>query len=238
MKTIVMAAALLASLVLRASAENAVGEAPGGAFRWALYGDLGIAYLGLSDTDFYRIEEAGLGTVQEQGLVASFDFGGGIVWRDTVLLGLEANYSAGGVTWDHALGDAYSVPLYYNRLDLRAAVQLVPKALAGFYPFVGVGFGAIDDLMDTAGDGFRAGGGSVHYFGGIDIGKFGRIDSSDRHGFVALRVQIVYRPAFAYRTFYLYGSPVDDGSYGGAFDDPVGGSDVELYAGLRICYIN
>lgn len=217
---------------------TAIAEERASPVGWTLFGDLGLGYLGLGDTDFSRVSDAGLGEIEESGLVASFSAGAGVVWRDLALLGVELTYSSGGVSWEHALGKNSSVPMYYNRLDLRAETEFLHPLLKGLYPFIGVGYGLIDDLTDENGDGFNEGDGSFHYFFGIDITKFGGIDARKRQGFVGLRLQVVHRPSFAYRKFYLYGSSVDSGAYGGVFDDPISASDLEFILGLRLCYMD
>ncbi len=234
MKHITISVLFLTLFALSSSQADPAAEA----LRWSISGDLGIGYAQLYDTDFFRVAQAGLGTVQEQGPLAAFTLGGGGLLKETLLLGLAASYSTGGISWDQALGRDYSIPLYHNKLDLRVELQLVPRLFAGFFPFIGAGYNAVNTLVDEEDDGFHDGQGTFHFFGGLDLAKLDGMDKSETHGFIALRLQAVYRPAYAYEHFDLYGEPVAADAYGGAFAEPLAASSFEVYAGLRICYID
>lgn len=203
----------------------------------AIVGDLGIEYLALGGSDFSKVDQAGLGSIQDQGLAGNFDIGVGVSVPTLILGTLEVNYTVGGVSWQNALGVSGDVPIYFNALDVRTELELIPPIFKGFYPFIGLGYTVMNDFSDTNNDGFRNGGGTFHFLGGIDIANLGFTNSYDPHGFLAVRLGVIYRLPYAYRNFLIGGSQVAEGTYGGVFDSPINAQTVEYYLGMRICYI-
>ncbi len=205
--------------------------------RLAIVGDLGIEYITFGGSGFSKVAQAGLGSIQDQGLAGNFDIGVGVSVPTLILGTLEVNYTVGGVSWENALGVSGAVPVYFNALDVRTELELIPPILNGFYPFIGLGYTIMNDFSDTNNDGFRNGGGSLDFLGGIDIANLGLINFYDPHGFLAVRLGVIYRLPYSYRNFYIGGSQVPEGAYGGVFDSPINAQTVEYYLGMRICYI-